>query len=110
MCSFLLVFIKYLLHDKVNSLNEITKHTQATVSLLGIIPKYDREIPVSQLVIDQNPKSLIAESFRSIRSNLQFISNDNEAKILAVTSTISGEGKTFVALNLAGIIAFSGKK
>jgi tyrosine-protein kinase Etk/Wzc len=52
----------------------------------------------------------MAESFRSIRTNLQFISNDPGSKIIALTSTISGEGKTFVALNLAGIIAYSGKK
>jgi tyrosine-protein kinase Etk/Wzc len=53
---------------------------------------------------------MIAESFRAIRSNLQFISNEPGTKIAAVTSTVSGEGKTFVAINLAGIIAFSGKK
>ena len=41
---------------------------------------------------------------------MQFLSNKKSAKIIAITSTISGEGKTFIALNLAGIIAFSGKK
>ena len=41
---------------------------------------------------------------------MQFIANETEAKIIAITSTISGEGKTFICVNLAGIIAYSGKK
>ena len=105
-----IIFIRYFVHDQINSLNEITKLTHADVNILGIVPKYDKNIPVSQLVVDKNPKSLIAESFRSIRTNLQFISNEPGAKLIALTSTVSGEGKTFVALNLAGIMAFSGKK
>lgn len=108
--SLLLVLFQYLSHNEINSLNEITKHTHASITILGIVPKCSQEIPVSQLLVNKNPKSLVAESFRSIRSNLQFISNSPGAKVIALTSTISGEGKTFVAINLAGIIAFSGKK
>ncbi|MBS1635283.1 MAG: polysaccharide biosynthesis tyrosine autokinase [Bacteroidetes bacterium] len=108
--SFLLVFIRYLLHDKITSVNEIVKQTHASVSVLGLVPKYENDIPVSQLVVDKNPKSIIAESFRSIRTNFQFINNTEGPKIIAVTSSISGEGKTFVALNIAGILAYSGKK
>ncbi|MEO6883742.1 MAG: polysaccharide biosynthesis tyrosine autokinase [Bacteroidia bacterium] len=108
--SLLLILLRYVFYNEINSLHEITKHTSASVSILGIVPKYQNEIPVSQLLIDKSPKSIVAEAFRSIRTNLQFISNDPASKIIAVTSTISGEGKTFVAINLAGIIAFSGKK
>src|SRR5690606_6838891 len=75
-----------------------------------MVPKYKKEIPVSQLLVNQNPKSLIAESFRSIRTNLQFVDNSPGPKVIAVTSTISGEGKTFVAINLGGIISFSDKR
>ena len=108
--SLVLITTRYILHDKINSLNEITKQTQASISVLGIIPKYKQNVPVSQLLVDRNPKSLIAEAFRSLRTNLQFISNEVGPKVMAVSSTISGEGKTFVAINLAGIIAYSGKK
>jgi len=108
--SLLVVLIRYLLHDKISSLNEITRHTNAGISILGIIPKYKKDIPISQLLVDKNPKSLIAEAFRSVRSNMHFISDEIGPKVMTVTSTISGEGKTFVALNLAGIIAYSGKK
>ncbi len=105
-----LVIIRYLMHNTISSLNEIVKHTHATVSVLGIVPKYKNDIPVSQLVVNKNPKSIIAESFRTIRSNMQFISNTPGSKLVAISSTISGEGKTFIAINIAGIIAYSGKK
>ncbi len=106
----ILLIIKYLIHNDITSLNEITKHTHASIGILGIIPRYKKEIPLSQLIVDENPKSLIAEAFRTVRSNLQFISAEDGAKVMAITSTISGEGKTFIAINLGGIIAFSGKR
>jgi tyrosine-protein kinase Etk/Wzc len=108
--SLILVLMRYLLHNKISSLNEITRHTGAGISILGIIPKYKKDIPVSQLLVDKNPKSLIAEAFRSVRSNMHFIADETGSKVMTITSTISGEGKTFVALNLAGIIAYSGKR
>ncbi len=108
LASFVLIVTRYLLYNEINALEEIGLYTDA--ALLGIIPKYKREIPVSQLLVDKNPKSVISESFRSIRTNMQFISSEEGAKLMAVTSTISGEGKTFIAINLAGVIAFSGKK
>jgi capsular exopolysaccharide synthesis family protein len=104
------IIIRYLSHDQINSLNDISKHLNTSISILGIVPKSKQDIPSSQLLVDKSPKSIIAESFRSIRTNLQFISNQSDSKVIAITSTISGEGKTFVAINLAGIIAFSGKK
>lgn len=106
--GFILIITRYLIYNEINALEEIGQYTDA--ALLGIIPKYKREIPVSQLLVDKNPKSVISEAFRSVRTNLQFISNAEGAKIIAVTSTISGEGKTFNAINLAGVIAFSGLK
>lgn len=103
-----LLAIRYLLHNNITSVKDITNYTDA--SLLGVIPAYSKDIPVSQLLVDKNPKSLIAESFRSVRTNLQFVSNKPGPKVIAITSTVSGEGKTFVSINLAGIIAFSDKK
>lgn len=108
LAGFILIITRYLLYNEINSLEEVGQYTDA--AMLGIVPKYKREIPISQLLVDKNPKSVISEAFRSIRTNLQFISNDEGAKIIALTSTISGEGKTFNAINLAGVIAFSGLK
>ena len=108
--SLLLIFIRYFLHDKITSVNDIVNNIDASISVLGIVPNYESDVPVSQLVVDKNPKSQIAEAFRSIRSNLHFINNTEGPKIVAVTSSISGEGKTFVCLNIAGILAYTGKK
>ena len=105
----ILIFI-YLFYNNITSVHEIEKLTESPITILGIIPKYTKEIPSSQIIVNHNPKSILAESFRSIRTNLQFIANETEAKIIAITSTISGEGKTFICVNLAGIIAYSGKK
>ena len=103
-----IILLKYLFYNEIPSLNDVVKHTG--VPVLGVIPKYKNEIPSSQLLVAKKPKSLIAESLRSVRTNLQFIDNEPESKLVAVTSTISGEGKTFFAMNLAGILAFSDKR
>lgn len=91
-------------------MGELEKTLNAPLYVLGGIPNYKKEMPVSQLIVNQNPKSLIAESFRNVRSNLQFISSAEGPKIIAITSTISDEGKTFISINIGGIFAFSGKK
>jgi len=103
-----IILLKYLFYNEIPSLHDILKYTNSPV--LGVIPKYKSEIPPNQLLVLKKPKSLIAESLRSIRTNLQFIDNEPGSKLVAVTSTISGEGKTFFAMNLAGILAFSDKK
>ncbi len=104
------IIVKYLFHNEITSVADITENGKAKIGILGVVPKYKKEIPVSQLIIDKNPKSVISEAFRTIRANLQFISNEPGAKVMAITSTVSGEGKTFVAINIAGIIAYSDKK
>lgn len=60
---------------------------------MGIVPKFDSNMPLSQLIVDKNPKALITEAFRAIRTNLQFINNTPGPKIVSITSTISGEGE-----------------
>jgi capsular exopolysaccharide synthesis family protein len=86
------------------------KYSTQGVSLIGVVPRLQSSIPVSQLIVDKNPKSVISESFRTIRTNLSFINNEPGNKVISISSTISGEGKTFVAINIAGIFAFTGKK
>ena len=64
----------------------------------------------TDLPVNENPRSSIAESFRALRTNLQYILNESTAKVIAVSSAVSGEGKTFTSINLASIISLSGKK
>ena len=67
--SLLIIVIKYLLHNNITSLSEITKLSNASMTILGMIPKYKKDIPTSQLLIDKSPKSMISEAFRSLRTN-----------------------------------------
>lgn len=62
------------------------------------------------LVINRNPKSLFAESIRSIRTNLAFSSLDKNVKIIINTSPEAGDGKSFITANLAVAYAQEGKK
>ena len=59
----------------------------------------------SELIVDHNPKSPISEAIKNIRTNLQFSSVDGEVKNILVTSSTAGEGKSFIASNLA--VAFA---
>ncbi len=106
----LLIVIFYITHNKIYSISDVMKFSNQGLSLIGVIPRFHNQIPVSQLIVDKNPKSVISESFRTIRTNLSFIDNSPGSKIISISSTISGEGKTFVAINIAGILAFTGKK
>ncbi len=108
--SLVLVLISYLLDSSLSSLKEI--ESGLTLPVLGGIPEYKKEkMEVSRLVVDANPKSQISEALRSIRTSLDFMANNKgKQKTISITSTISGEGKTFVAVNLAGILSQSGLK
>ena len=64
----------------------------------------------SNLAIHEKPRSYLAESFRALRSNLNYFIGDKERRVVLVTSSISGEGKSFTSINLATVLAFSGKK
>ncbi len=106
--AILFIVVRYLTHNKLVSLIEIENNCNANV--LGIIPKYNVQMEHSQIVVDENPKSSIAESFRAIRTNLEFLSKKEGSKLIVTTSTISGEGKTFIGINLASIFSLLDKK
>ena len=63
-----------------------------------------------KLISYWNPKSSIAESYRSLRTNIQFASIGKEVKSILITSTVPGEGKTTTAANLAVVMGQAGKK
>lgn len=62
-----------------------------------------------ELIIDSRPKSNISEDIRTIRTNLQFTSSDNASQVLLVTSSIQGDGKSFISSNLAAAFAQTGE-
>jgi capsular exopolysaccharide synthesis family protein len=77
------------------------------IPLMGTIV---RNKTAGENIITQMPNSLLAESFRSLRTKIKFMSSDDDSLVILVTSTNTGEGKTFCALNLASVFAISGKK
>lgn len=107
--SFLFLLIRYFLNNNISSVKELEK--LINVPLLGTLPFYSNEkLAVTKLVISPSSKSAISESLRTIRTNMEFLSGANQNKVMTITSTVSGEGKTFVSVNLAAIIAFSEQK
>jgi len=104
------LLVRYITFNDIHNPDELKKILPSYVGFLGMLPKVDTGNKNSTLVVHQQPKSALAESYRHIRSNLQFILKDNQSNVIAVSSSISGEGKTFVALNLAGIFAMMEKK
>lgn len=101
------IFIKDFLNDTIADRSQVEKLTQ--VPVLGTI-NHAHQTNSSSLVVPLKPKSAVAEAFRSIRTNLQYLSSESSSKVVVVTSTISGEGKTFFSVNMAAILAMSDKK
>lgn len=79
------------------------------VPIIGEICSYDKGSH-DDIVVGENVSTPIAELFRLLRNNINFVNRGNPVKVLLVTSAISGEGKTFVATNLALTYALAGKK
>lgn len=99
----------YVVHNKVSSQAELERITPTPI--VGSIPRYKNTgATPARLVVSDSPKSAISEAFRTVRTNLQFMGMDEHRKTISVTSTVSAEGKTFVATNLANIMAMSGQK
>lgn len=98
----LIIFIYDYLNDKVRSMEQLERKTK--LPIVGSIAhnNYDTDFPVVE-----HPKAAISESFRGLRTNLKFMLPGHAKKVIAVHSTIPGEGKTFVSINLASIIAMN---
>jgi len=102
----LLYFIDQL-NDKIISRSDIS--SRSNIPIVGEISHLDGE---DELVVNRS-RSIVAEQFRILRSNLQFLTpfnNLNKAKTILVASTISGEGKSFISTNLAGVFELTEKK
>lgn len=102
------IIIRELLDNKIHLVEDIEK--RYSIPVLGVV---GRNRNANNLAVFDRPKSSVAESFRAIRSNVQFLFKNDEskrAKTLLLTSSVSGEGKTMVSINMATVFALSGKK
>jgi capsular exopolysaccharide synthesis family protein len=99
--------LKDFFDNKIKNRKQIEKLT--SIPILGVIGYSNYE---TNLVVHDYPKSVISESFRGLRANLRYLlkDNNNDSKVILVTSSISGEGKTFTSMNLATVFAHSNKK
>lgn len=102
------VFIIFFINNSIQNPDDISKLTQ--IPLIGVIGFNKDNI---NLAVFEKPKSALSESFRTIRSSLQFLYKKQRvsgAKTLMITSSVSGEGKTFCSINIATVFALSEKK
>lgn len=99
------IYAKFLLNTKVDSKDDVLRHTQTP-----IIGEISHSASLESLQVVNHSRSAISEQFRALRTNLSFYLNSNKDKIILLTSSMSGEGKSFVALNLASVLALSGNK
>ena len=105
--NFFFIGIVYLLNNKITSLHEI--ETTTHVPVLGVIPEM-RNNSASPFYIVENPRSIVSEAIRTLRTNLDFFTSTETKKVIVISSTVSGEGKSFLAMNLGGILALSKKR
>lgn len=98
-------YARNLLRNKFDTKEELEKRT--SIPILGEICTSKRN---NILVVKEGGSTSAAELFRLVRSNLQFILNNQAEKVIMVTSTIAGEGKSFISINLASSFALLGKK
>ncbi|MEM6641864.1 MAG: polysaccharide biosynthesis tyrosine autokinase [Bacteroidota bacterium] len=106
--SIVFLLSKYLIHNKIAGLRELER--MVNVPVLGGVPDLRRKLEKTALVVKEDSTSSISEALRTIRTNMDFLGNGKKTKVISITSTISGEGKTFVAVNLGAIMSMSGKK
>lgn len=100
-----IITAKSLMRNTVLNRDDIGIHTE--VPVIGVVGHSDETL---NLVVSQRPKSAIAEAFRTIRTNLQYYGQGDGCKTILITSSVGGEGKSFITLNLAGIIAMQQQK
>src|SRR5258708_4662263 len=97
--------LRKVLRDKVTGRADIEKHTSTPI--LGDIGHSKDD---QSLVVTKNSRRLISEQFRIVRSNLQYFIKSKENPVILVTSSFSGEGKSFISTNIGAVMALTWKR
>jgi capsular exopolysaccharide synthesis family protein len=100
-----IIVLRELLNTKVRGKEDL-EHLQEKLPILGFIMHSKNEV---QDIIHEQPHSVISEAFRSLRTKIKFMSCESKTWAITITSTNTGEGKTFCAQNLASAFSISGK-
>ncbi|MDQ6608861.1 MAG: polysaccharide biosynthesis tyrosine autokinase, partial [Bacteroidota bacterium] len=101
----IIIIVLELLNDKVNSRHDIEKLTDAT-----ILGEVGHSFSDKTLVVTTDNRRVIAEQFRILRSNLQYVLTKSPKPVIMVTSSFSGEGKSFISTNVGAVMALANKK
>ena len=103
------VYLKEILRTKLSSPDEVEKLSE--LPMVASIPvKHGLTSRATSIVVRKNKNDIMAEAFRTLRTNLQFLQPKKDGNVIMFTSTVSGEGKTFVSTNFAVSAALLGKK
>lgn len=100
-----IIYLISLTKFKIEGRNDVERLTR--LSIVGDIPLTEEK--TGSIAVYENQNTLMSETFRNVRTNLQFIL-ENDQKVILITSTISGEGKSFISANLAISLSLLGKK
>lgn len=101
---YIIELFKYKIIERRADVEKIT-----SLPIVGDVPFSENKSSEGAIVVHENQNDLMAETFRNVRTNVLYMMKSNE-KVILVTSTTTGEGKTFIASNLAVSLALLGKK
>ena len=99
------LFLLDLINDTI-----VTRLDLERLTDIPVIAMIGKNYSGYELLSKKNPKSIVYEGFRALRSNLNFLNTNKDAQVYLVTSSVSSEGKTYIAENLSIVFAKSGKK
>lgn len=104
---FTIISVRLLFDNKIHTINQLKELTNAPI--LGDIPHTDSKL---KIVLSEDERSNVSESFRLLRTNLNFMFSkvDEDSKSIFLTSTLGNEGKTFVSINLSSSLSANDKK
>ncbi len=101
----LIILVQGYIRNTISNREDIEKLTKTPI--IGVVGHHNSG---ERLVVSTKPKSSIAEAFRSIRANLMFFGLSDQHKIVLITSSVGGEGKSFSTLNLAAVLSLQSHK
>jgi len=102
------IFLVHMMNPFISTRENITEHTE--IPIIGTVSRHLSLSKTEKIPFIERPRSAFAESLRSLRSNLTFLASEKTNKAICITSEISGEGKSFIALNIAASLTLIDKK
>ncbi|NII27383.1 polysaccharide biosynthesis tyrosine autokinase [Pseudoflavitalea sp. X16] len=102
----MVILIRFLLNKRIETPADIYKTTTLPIAgEIALVSRLEQE-----MVMKKDNVSPVAEQFRTLRTNMLYVNKGASAKVVLITSGISGEGKSFISLNLANTLAISNRK